>query len=91
MEKKHGRTIGERIRFLRERSEISQEELAKDLKVAGGSVVSMYETGKRHLPTDLVLTYLVLMSSWVFQVSTEKIGRRHWLFQAHSNRLYERT
>ena len=68
MEKKHGRTIGERIRFLRERSEISQEELAKDLKVAGGSVVSMYETGKRHLPTDLVLAY-----SKRFDVTTDWI------------------
>ncbi len=68
MEKNRGSTIGERIRFLRESKELSQDELAKDLKVAGGSVVSMYETGKRHLPTDLVLAY-----SKKFDVTTDWI------------------
>ena len=68
MEKTQERTIGERIRLLREGSNMSQDEMAKCLKVSAGSVVSMYESGKRQLPVDLVLAY-----SRKFDVTTDWI------------------
>ena len=68
MEKLYGRTIGERIRLLRESRNIKQEDMAKELQLAAASTVSMYENDKRILPTDLVLAY-----SNKFKVSTDWI------------------
>ena len=68
MEKLYGRTIGERIRLLRESRNIKQEDMAKEFQLAAASVVSMYENDKRILPTDLVLAY-----SNKFKVTTDWI------------------
>lgn len=45
-----GKTIGKRIRKLREKKKISQETLAKSINVSP-STVSMYESGER-IPRD---------------------------------------
>ena len=68
MEKLYGRTIGERIRLLRESAGIRQEDLARDFKLANAGVVSFYENDRRALPTDIVVAY-----SKKFEVSTDWI------------------
>ena len=68
MEKLYGRTIGERIRLLRESAGIRQEDLARDFKLANAGVVSFYENDRRARPTDIVVAY-----SKKFEVSTDWI------------------
>lgn len=48
--------IGERLRSLRESKGLSQEELANKLYKRRSSI-SDYETGKKLLPTDLLIGY----------------------------------
>ncbi len=68
MKNLYGRTIGERLKLLRESLGIKQEDLAKEFKLANASVVSFYENDKRQLPTDVAVAY-----SKKFDVSTDWI------------------
>ena len=68
MERVFGRTIGERIKLLRESKGLTQEDLAKEFCLAHGGVVSNYEKDKRKMPTDLVVSY-----SKKFKVTTDWI------------------
>ena len=68
MEGLYGRTIGERIKILREREGINQEDLAKEFRLANAGVVSFYENDRRQLPLDIVVAY-----SNKFDVSTDWI------------------
>lgn len=52
------KTIGERIKYLREKYGISQDDIAREFFLAGGSsVVCKYEQDKRDLPLDVVIAY----------------------------------
>ncbi len=52
------KTIGERIKYLREKCGISQDDIAREFFLAGGSsVVCKYEQDKRDLPLDVVIAY----------------------------------
>ncbi|WP_408069441.1 helix-turn-helix domain-containing protein [Butyrivibrio sp. JL13D10] len=52
------KTIGERIKYLREKHGISQSSIAREFHLAGGSsVVCKYELEKRDLPLDVVVAY----------------------------------
>ena len=63
------KTIGERIKYLREKYGISQDDIAREFFLAGGSsVVCKYEQDKRDLPLDVVVAY-----SQKFGVSTDWI------------------
>ncbi len=63
------KTVGARIKYLREKYGITQEDIAKEFYLAGGSsVVCKYEQDKRDLPLDLVVAY-----SRKFDVSTDWI------------------
>lgn len=53
MEKLYGRTVGERLRLLRESRGLRQEDLANEFLLSGGSVVSLYENGKRQVPAEI--------------------------------------
>ena len=68
MDKLYVVAIGERIRRLRESQRVSQQKLAKELKLSHASAISMYESGKRHLPVEVLLAY-----SKRFDVSTDWI------------------
>ena len=68
MQERIGRTIGERIKFLREKHGISQEEMAKRLFVSCSSTIAKYEHNKRMLPMQLVIGY-----SKLFGVTTDWI------------------
>ena len=68
MEKLYGRTVGERIRILRESKGLRQEDLAEEFLLSSGSVVSLYESGKRQLPSEMAVAY-----SKKFGVSTDWI------------------
>ncbi len=59
--------IGENIRFLRKRRNLSQAQLAKALNISAATL-SSYETGKT-IPTKS----LILKASSVFEVSTDTI------------------
>ncbi len=57
MDKLYGRTVGERIRILRESKGIRQEDLAKEFLLSGGSVISLYENGRRQVPSEVAVAY----------------------------------
>lgn len=60
-------TFGERLSYLRNKKEISQEELAKYLKI-GKSTLGMYETNKRepgHETTARIAEYFEVSIDWL--------------------------
>lgn len=63
-----GRTVGERLRLLRESHKLRQEDLAKEFLLSNGSVISLYENDKRQLPAEIAVAY-----SKKFEVSTDWI------------------
>ena len=63
-----GKTIGERIRYLRELHGISQVDIAKEFSLSDNSIISKYELNKRFPPMDVVVEY-----SRKFGVSTDWI------------------
>jgi len=63
-----GKTIGDRIRYLREIHGISQGEIAKEFSLSDNSIISKYELNKRIPPMDVVVDY-----STKFGVSTDWI------------------
>lgn len=68
MENKGLTGIGRRVKYLRKRSRISQEELAESFGLGYRSAISEYETEKRAIPIDIVKLY-----SERFGVSTDWI------------------
>ena len=63
------KSVGSRIKYLREKNGLSQDEMAKAFYLSGGSsVICKYEQGKRDLPLDVVVAY-----SKKFGVSTDWI------------------
>lgn len=68
MEKIYGRTVGERIRLLRESEGLRQEDLANEFHMAHGGVISAYEKEYRRLSTEMVVKY-----SRRFNVTTDWI------------------
>lgn len=68
MEAKSMETIGGRLKELRQREGISQEQLAKELHFGSKSMVSQYESNKRAITIDALLEY-----SKRFDVTTDWI------------------
>ncbi len=68
MYEKIGKTIGERIRYLREKHGISQGDIAKEFSLSDNSIISKYELDKRIPPMDVIVDY-----SRKFCVSTDWI------------------
>ena len=68
MEIKNLGTIGGRLKELRLKAGISQEQLAKELHFGSKSMVSQYETNKRAITIDALLEY-----SQRFNVTTDWI------------------
>lgn len=68
MEELYGTAVGERIRSLRENNGLRQEDLAREFGLANGTVISNYESARRHLPTEVAVAY-----SRKFGVSTDWI------------------
>ncbi len=62
------KSVGERIKYLRKKHGISQEEMAKKLFVSCSSTIAKYELNKRVPPMHIVLGY-----SRIFNVSTDWI------------------
>lgn len=60
--------VGKRIKLLRTNAGISQKALAIDFHLPHNGVISMYETGRRYLPLDVLVKY-----SNKFNVSTDWI------------------
>ncbi len=75
---KDTRTIGGRIRVLRETRGIGQKELAKEFFLANKSVVSAYEREERAIPIDVLLKYsekFNVSTDWILKgVSRDKIS-----------------
>ena len=68
MEIKNVGTIGGRLKELRLKAGISQEQLAKELHFGSKSMVSQYESNKRSITIDALLEY-----SGRFNVTTDWI------------------
>ncbi len=68
MKQLYGRTVGERIRSLRESMGLSQMDIAREFRLGGKNTVSHYERDNRDVPLDLILDY-----SRKFNVSTDWI------------------
>lgn len=71
--------VGQNIRFLREKSGITQEELSVKLQLAGcditRSAVAKIEVGQRHLyPDEIILIKQILDVSFddIFNLATDK-------------------
>ncbi len=71
--------VGQNIRFLREKSGITQEELSAKLQLAGcdvtRSAVAKIEVGQRHLyPDEIILIKQILDVSFddIFNLATDK-------------------
>lgn len=57
MEAKSMETIGGRLKELRQKEGVSQEQLAKELHFGSKSMVSQYESNKRAITIDALLEY----------------------------------
>ncbi|HIV62199.1 MAG TPA: helix-turn-helix domain-containing protein [Candidatus Butyricicoccus avistercoris] len=69
--------LGERIRTLRRRSEMTQGELAKRLEISQ-SAVGMYEQGRREPPYNLLIKISKLFDvklDWLLSDGTEQESR----------------
>ncbi len=69
--------LGERIRTLRRRSEMTQGELAKKLEISQ-SAVGMYEQGRREPPYNLLIKISKLFDvklDWLLSDGTEQESR----------------
>ncbi len=69
--------LGERIRLLRRRSEMTQGELAKRLEISQ-SAVGMYEQGRREPPYNLLIKISKLFNvklDWLLSDGTEQETR----------------
>jgi Predicted transcriptional regulators len=76
-------TLGDRIKRIREKKELSQSELAKFLGIAQ-STYSQYESGDRRMPDDLKIKFADR-----FNVSTDYLlGRPEVSNQLHENKSY---
>ena len=71
--------VGQNIRYLREKSGITQEELSAKLQLAGcditRSAVAKIEVGQRHLyPDEIILIKQILGVSFddIFNLTTDK-------------------
>lgn len=71
--------VGQNIRFLREKSRITQEELSVKLQLAGcditRSAIAKIEVGQRHLyPDEIILIKQILNVSFddIFNLATDK-------------------
>ncbi len=71
--------VGQNIRYLREKSGITQEELSAKLQLAGcditRSAVAKIEVGQRHLyPDEIILIKQILDVSFddIFNLATDK-------------------
>lgn len=87
METKNMETIGGRLKELRLKEGLSQEQLAKELHFGSKSMVSQYESNKRAITIDALLEY-----SGRFEVTTD------WILKGilaptynYQNELYEES
>lgn len=50
-------TVGKRLRWLRKRSNKTQEQVAKDMNLKNANSVSRYETGERRVEPDMLAKF----------------------------------
>ena len=89
METRYAEIIGERLKTLRERNNLTQKELAKKMLMGSHSMISEFESGKRQLSASALMYY-----AEIFNVSTDWIlygeeSPKRNAFRSESDELLE--